>query len=105
METQSPFSLLGRVSGTASQLLSKLAPPDWLVHEMQRRLVLLLNHVVYPFLGTLCPWITPVPLPVQYWTALGWIICGLFGKKVGDKYVARGAAPEAQDGNGNQPQD
>lgn len=46
METQSPFSLLGRVSGTASQLLSKLAPPDWLVHEMQRRLVLLLNHVV-----------------------------------------------------------
>ena len=68
-------------------------------------LVLLLNHVVYPFLGTLCPWITPVPLPVQYWTALGWIICGLFGKKVGDKYVARGAAPEAQDGNGNQPQD
>ena len=46
METQSPFSLLDRVSGTASQLLSKLAPPDWLVHEMQRRLVLLLNHVV-----------------------------------------------------------
>lgn len=27
-------------------MFSRLTPPDWLVHEMQHRLVLLLNHVV-----------------------------------------------------------
>ncbi|MDO5562512.1 MAG: hypothetical protein Q4F74_02765 [Synergistaceae bacterium] len=43
--------------------------------------VLAFNHLVYPFVAEFCPWIKPVDLPPEYWTALGWIICGLFGKK------------------------
>lgn len=31
----------------------------------------------------------PVPLPEGYWDALTWVILGLFGKKVGDKWVQR----------------
>lgn len=46
METQSPISILGRVAESAAGLLDKLAPPAWLVQEGQRRVVLLLNHVV-----------------------------------------------------------
>ncbi len=46
MDTQSPFSFLGRLADSASGLLGKLAPPQWLMHEGQRRVVLLLNHVV-----------------------------------------------------------
>ena len=46
MDTQSPFSFLGRLAESASGLMGKLAPPQWLVHEGQRRMVLLLNHVV-----------------------------------------------------------
>jgi len=43
MATQSPFSLLEdvfqKISGT-------LQPPEWAVQEVQRRIVLLLNHVL-----------------------------------------------------------
>lgn len=75
-------------------------------------LVLALNHLAYPFLAARCPWLRPVPLPSEYWTALGWIICGLFGKKVGDKFApqqpkmpgsAKALDPEDEDGNRDQP--
>ena len=43
MATQSPFSLL---DGMVEQFASRVNPPSWMVHEMQHRLVLLLNHVL-----------------------------------------------------------
>lgn len=44
MATQSPFSLL---EGFLQKLpLPKLQPPSWAVDEVQRRVVLLLNHVL-----------------------------------------------------------
>jgi ubiquinone biosynthesis protein UbiJ len=44
MATQSPFSLL---EGFLQKLpLPNLQPPVWAVHEAQRRIVLLLNHVL-----------------------------------------------------------
>ncbi|TXT40051.1 MAG: hypothetical protein FD135_1663 [Comamonadaceae bacterium] len=44
METQSPFSLL---EGFLQKLpLPNLQPPAWAVNEAQRRVVLLLNHVL-----------------------------------------------------------
>jgi ubiquinone biosynthesis protein UbiJ len=44
MATQSPFSFL---EGFIQNLpLPKLQPPDWAVDEMQRRLLLLLNHIL-----------------------------------------------------------
>ncbi len=51
MNNTSPFSFLpsdlasGLASGLASAA-SRLEPPNWLVHEVQQRLVLLLNHVL-----------------------------------------------------------
>ncbi len=47
METpQSPFSFLGRLADSASSLLDKFSLPEGLVNELQRRVVLVLNHVV-----------------------------------------------------------
>lgn len=47
METQSPFSLLGGLLARLPATLSALPPvPPWLVHEVQHRTVLLLNHVL-----------------------------------------------------------
>lgn len=43
MATQSPFPFLDNLFG---QLAKGLKPPPWLVDEVQRRLVLLLNHVL-----------------------------------------------------------
>ena len=44
MATQSPFSLLeGLLQGTP---FADLPPPLWLVDEVQRRIVLLLNHIL-----------------------------------------------------------
>jgi len=43
MATQSPFSLLEEF---LQKLSSGFQPPDWAVHETQRRVVLLLNHVL-----------------------------------------------------------
>lgn len=43
MATQSLFSNLDSL---AQSLISSLAPPDWAVAEVQRRIVLLLNHVL-----------------------------------------------------------
>jgi ubiquinone biosynthesis protein UbiJ len=43
MATQSPFPFL---DGLFRQLSNGLKPPTWLVQEMQRRLVLMLNHVL-----------------------------------------------------------
>lgn len=43
METQSPFSLLEEF---LQKLSSSFQPPDWAVEETQRRVVLLLNHVL-----------------------------------------------------------
>jgi ubiquinone biosynthesis protein UbiJ len=43
MATQSPFPFLDNLFG---QLSSGLKPPVWLVEEIQRRLVLTLNHVL-----------------------------------------------------------
>jgi ubiquinone biosynthesis protein UbiJ len=43
MATQSPFPFL---DGLFRQLSNGLKPPPWLVDEMQRRLVLMLNHVL-----------------------------------------------------------
>lgn len=40
---QSPFSILGSVF---ERLAPGLVPPPWLVHEVQHRAVLLLNHVL-----------------------------------------------------------
>lgn len=43
MVTQSPFSLL---EGFLQNLNLPLTPPDWMVQETHRRVVLLLNHVL-----------------------------------------------------------
>ena len=43
MATQSPFPFL---DGLFRQLSNGLKPPEWLVDEVQRRLVLMLNHVL-----------------------------------------------------------
>ncbi|MEO7390795.1 MAG: hypothetical protein ABIU58_01390 [Ramlibacter sp.] len=43
MPTQSPFAFLGPLF---DRLASGLQPPAWMVEEVQRRLVLLLNHVL-----------------------------------------------------------
>jgi ubiquinone biosynthesis protein UbiJ len=43
MATQSPFSWLEQ---TFQKLSSNFQPPDWAVEEAQRRVVLLLNHVL-----------------------------------------------------------
>jgi len=43
MATQSPFSFLEDLFQTVS---SRFQPPDWAVLEVQRRIVLLLNHVL-----------------------------------------------------------
>lgn len=43
MATQSPFSLLETF---LQKLSSSFQPPDWAVDEAQRRIVLLLNHVL-----------------------------------------------------------
>lgn len=43
MATQSPFSFL---QGLFERVAAGPQPPQWLVHEMQQRLVLLLNHVL-----------------------------------------------------------
>jgi ubiquinone biosynthesis protein UbiJ len=43
MATQSPFSL---VEDFLQKLNPGLTPPAWVVHEIQHRLVLLLNHVL-----------------------------------------------------------
>ena len=43
MATQSPFSLL---EGIFQNLNIPLTPPAWLLEESQRRIVLLLNHVI-----------------------------------------------------------
>lgn len=73
---------------------------------------LILNHIIYPVIGSFFPFIKPVALPKEYWDALAWIICGLFGKKVGDKYVTgrhRAAYHEDErgedDGDGDQQDD
>ncbi|MFO1192241.1 MAG: hypothetical protein U1F00_08790 [Rhodoferax sp.] len=43
MATLSPFHLVERL---AQQVLTRLPPPPWAVEEIQRRIVLLLNHVL-----------------------------------------------------------
>src|SRR5687767_5946291 len=43
MATRSPFPF---VDGVLDALGQRLAPPSWAVEEAQRRLVLLLNHVL-----------------------------------------------------------
>ena len=43
MATQSPFSFL---DGLFERLASGPQPPQWLVHEVQHRGVLFLNHVL-----------------------------------------------------------
>lgn len=44
MATQSPFSLLAEFVESLPR--PKLNPPPWAVHEIQQRLVLLLNHIL-----------------------------------------------------------
>ena len=43
MATQSPFSFVGSVF---ERMAAGPQPPQWLVHEVQHRVVLLLNHVL-----------------------------------------------------------
>ncbi len=43
MATQSPFEMLDRL---ASSVVSAVAPPEWAVAELQRKMVLVLNHVL-----------------------------------------------------------
>ena len=43
MATQSPFSLL---EGAFQKLVTTVQPPAWAVQEVQRRIVLMLNHVL-----------------------------------------------------------
>ena len=43
MATQSPFSFLG---GIFARILESAQPPQWLVSEVQHRVVLFLNHVL-----------------------------------------------------------
>lgn len=47
MATQSPFSFLAEAaSQLGAQLSQRLAPPPWLVSELQQRAVLFINHVL-----------------------------------------------------------
>jgi len=47
MATQSPFSFLdGLLTRTQQRIQTGPQPPQWLVHEVQQRLVLLLNHIL-----------------------------------------------------------
>jgi ubiquinone biosynthesis accessory factor UbiJ len=46
MNTSSPFSLPGIFPPNLQQLPAWLKPPDWLVRELQQRVVLALNHVL-----------------------------------------------------------
>ncbi len=46
MNTSSPFSLPGIFPPDLQQLPAWLQPPDWLVRELQQRIVLALNHVL-----------------------------------------------------------
>jgi len=47
MATQSPFSLFdGAWARVRQRLATGPQPPQWLVHEVQHRIVLLLNHVL-----------------------------------------------------------
>ena len=43
MATQSPFSFL---EGLFERVAAGPQPPQWVVHEVQQRLVLFLNHVL-----------------------------------------------------------
>jgi ubiquinone biosynthesis accessory factor UbiJ len=46
MNTSSPFSLPFTFPPTAQDLPAWLKPPEWLVRELQQRIVLALNHVL-----------------------------------------------------------
>ena len=46
MNTTSPFSLPFKFPPTAQDLPAWLKPPEWLVRELQQRIVLALNHVL-----------------------------------------------------------
>ncbi len=46
MKSSSPFSLPFTFPPTAKDLPAWLQPPDWLVRELQQRIVLALNHVL-----------------------------------------------------------
>jgi ubiquinone biosynthesis accessory factor UbiJ len=46
MNTTSPFSLPFQFPPTAQDLPAWLQPPEWLVRELQQRMVLALNHVL-----------------------------------------------------------
>jgi ubiquinone biosynthesis accessory factor UbiJ len=46
MNTSSPFSLPGIFPPNLQQLPAWMQPPDWLVRELQQRVVLALNHVL-----------------------------------------------------------
>lgn len=46
MTTSSPFSLPFKFPPTAEDLPAWLQPPEWLVRELQQRVVLMLNHVL-----------------------------------------------------------
>lgn len=43
MVTPSPFSLAAQI---VEQFASRLSPPPWVIHEVQNRIILLLNHVL-----------------------------------------------------------
>ena len=43
MATPSPLHLIERL---ARQVITRIPPPPWAVDEVQRRIVLLLNHVL-----------------------------------------------------------
>jgi ubiquinone biosynthesis accessory factor UbiJ len=45
-DASSDFSTSGRMSGFFQTLVSKVRPPEWVVDEMQNRVVLFLNHVL-----------------------------------------------------------
>jgi len=47
-------------------------------------LSLLNNYVLMPWMGVIGLSAPAVELPEQYWTLLGWIVTGLFGKKIVD---------------------
>lgn len=46
MTTQPPFSFLEQVFQNLSMQLPRLSPPNWAFEEIQRRVVLLLNHIL-----------------------------------------------------------
>ena len=52
MQAKRPFSPFGSSSslpgGGLQGLLSAMSPPDWVVDEVQNRVVLFLNHVLMP---------------------------------------------------------